>query len=1065
MWHPGGGQWQVTDDKGVVYSFGDNGAGYGYDENDQTISGISSWFIATITTPSTGTIKFKYGTQITGPSGNFLGNRLYRDDATIKDAGNQNPSAVNDIATGQTPTAIFNSQCPPGSPLTFTTNSGGEDNFSLSYLTEIDFDNGKLSFSYNISTNNLLLNDCTITDLQNNTIRTVHFNFEDIPGTDVFLANNNSKTVQDITFRDNGSNDIEKYSFDYYPGVNGGTQIGFGKAKDWWGFCNDLSMGQAYSGSYIPWTSVDIINGSSTVTQSTNSSATIKAPSFAAKLVGMIKTVHYPTGGTADYTYESNFYIDHTGAPAEGPGIRVKQILLQDGYGRKVGKNYAYTGGYIMREPSLYDFFTEVWRMIIKDYNTGIFQNDYIGSYRYRQYSSEPMGGAAPAYRFPVYYSGVIITDYSDDNIPNGRTTLTYSFPAYHYQHYPAAIIGNTGVPGLSLGIGNVTSFETEAWIYDEFTKLQPSGKVLEKYDPSTSTYKTVSNTTYNYATLNQVSIPQSSIYKYMELPLCTGFGAGSSAWYCQLMTNSTYLWQPYWPMDRSINCAIQKPVSEITTNYDDNGNPMSVTTNYYYDNLVNVNPTRTTTTTSDGRTVTNYTTFPNDYPSGTAFIDGLITRNMVSSPIEQVQTSTTGSTTRIVSGKIATYTGAALNQVWRTESATPIAQASFKMSNRALGTLPPTGSASAFSQDASYTLRLTYNVYDSKNNPLTVTPNNNYPISYQWGYSQMYPTAEVHNAPNKDVFYTGFEEGDGNSTAGDSKAGVYSHASTAYSKGLTGLDNGSYVLSYWQKSGSVWNLVSSTVSVTTGSYTISLGSGLQVDELRFYPASATIKTFTFQPLVGMTSQCDEKDLFTYYEYDSFGRLGVIRDKDNNILKRLCYDYQGVSTNCEISWNDFQAGSFQKSNCGCTAVGQFVTLSVPANTYHAYSKTGANLLALNYIAANGQAYADAQSSGTYCTNLTAQTINYINNVNDVICVTFTNTCTNTPYSYTLSAHTSPTMPVTLASLPAGMYNISIGECSHTIPHSFTIGSNSVSNTTNAAFSNVYFTTTTTIYVN
>src|SRR5207253_2949515 len=154
---------------------------YGYDESDQTISAISSWFISTIATPSADTIKFKYVTQITGPSGNFLGTRLYRDDATIKDAGNQNSSASTDIATGQTASTIFNAQCPPGSPLTFTNSGGGEDNLSLSYLTEIDFDNGKVNFTYNISTNNLLLNDCIITDLQNNTIRTAHFNFMNIP--------------------------------------------------------------------------------------------------------------------------------------------------------------------------------------------------------------------------------------------------------------------------------------------------------------------------------------------------------------------------------------------------------------------------------------------------------------------------------------------------------------------------------------------------------------------------------------------------------------------------------------------------------------------------------------------------------------------------------------------------------------------------------------------------------------------------------------------------------------------------------------------------------------------
>jgi YD repeat-containing protein len=41
-----------------------------------------------------------------------------------------------------------------------------------------------------------------------------------------------------------------------------------------------------------------------------------------------------------------------------------------------------------------------------------------------------------------------------------------------------------------------------------------------------------------------------------------------------------------------------------------------------------------------------------------------------------------------------------------------------------------------------------------------------------------------------------------------------------------------------------------------------------------------------------MTSQSDFNNRPTSYEYDSFGRLKIIRDKDGKILKNFDYQYQ-----------------------------------------------------------------------------------------------------------------------------------------------------------------------------
>jgi len=161
---------------------------------------------------------------------------------------------------------------------------------------------------------------------------------------------------------------------------------------------------------------------------------------------------------------------------------------------------------------------------------------------------------------------------------------------------------------------------------------------------------------------------------------------------------------------------------------------------------------------------------------------------------------------------------------------------------------------------------------------------------SYQWGYNKTYPVAQITNAPANDIFYEGFEEGAGNSAVNDCRTGHYSY-SGAYAHTLSALDAGKYVLSYWQKVSGSWQLQRSIVTVTGGAYTISLSTG-QIDDVRFYPSDALMTTYTYDPLIGITSITDEKGVTNYYEYDTFQRLINVKDKDGNLLKHTDYHYQ-----------------------------------------------------------------------------------------------------------------------------------------------------------------------------
>ncbi len=58
------------------------------------------------------------------------------------------------------------------------------------------------------------------------------------------------------------------------------------------------------------------------------------------------------------------------------------------------------------------------------------------------------------------------------------------------------------------------------------------------------------------------------------------------------------------------------------------------------------------------------------------------------------------------------------------------------------------------------------------------------------------------------------------------------------------------------------------------------------------------VNTLTYSPLIGVTSETDANGNTKFYEYDGFNRLKLIRDKNNNILKKICYNFQGQQTEC-----------------------------------------------------------------------------------------------------------------------------------------------------------------------
>jgi len=53
---------------------------------------------------------------------------------------------------------------------------------------------------------------------------------------------------------------------------------------------------------------------------------------------------------------------------------------------------------------------------------------------------------------------------------------------------------------------------------------------------------------------------------------------------------------------------------------------------------------------------------------------------------------------------------------------------------------------------------------------------------------------------------------------------------------------------------------------------------------------NSLVTTYTYKPLVGLTSKCDSKENCQFYEYDSLNRIQFIKDNNENILKEYNYN-------------------------------------------------------------------------------------------------------------------------------------------------------------------------------
>jgi YD repeat-containing protein len=344
--------------------------------------------------------------------------------------------------------------------------------------------------------------------------------------------------------------------------------------------------------------------------------------------------------------------------------------------------------------------------------------------------------------------------------------------------------------------------------------------------------------------------------------------------------------------------------------------NILTNTTNVISESNSHTAHTQTESFSSKGQSVKEKIKYSFDYDTSVAIVSpnaaaikSLLRRNILT-PIEKLQVKKINNVEYVTGGLINIFRAdrPVISKIYSLKISVPVPYNSFVASF-----IDASGN---FIMDSRYEERAAVTRYDEFNNAMEDVKVGQTPNTHLWDYKKTYLIADIRNSDSASSAYTSFEaDGTGNwqiaGSGRDNSQGLTGRSSYELSNGnivKTGLSTTqTYWVTYWSRSGSAIVVAGTQGSPITGrtangwtcfkhkvtgvaQVTLS-GTGL-IDELRLHPMDAEMTTYTYEPLLGISSTADVDNHTTYYEYDHFGRLKLIRDMDGNIVKTYDYHYK-----------------------------------------------------------------------------------------------------------------------------------------------------------------------------
>lgn len=310
----------------------------------------------------------------------------------------------------------------------------------------------------------------------------------------------------------------------------------------------------------------------------------------------------------------------------------------------------------------------------------------------------------------------------------------------------------------------------------------------------------------------------------------------------------------------------------KVETTYENGLATLSTETEYVYDNVKHAQLSQELLTGSDGKQNVTVIKYPDDYAEP-GNLQTLKDKHIVSLPIKK-EMIVNGNQ---IDGNVVLYNDIGQpKEIYRYETA--------------LLKAPAVHDNAQLIPSSDYRLKLEYEYYPVTNTTKEIIPSNAPKKSYLWGYGNTLPIAEVLNASADEVLFVSFEDENGTleSVGNRARTGHKYWNSGSYDfMTHAGFSPGTALkMSYWYWENNKWNF-SGVVDFNNA-----LNNGSRLDDIRVFPYGSPMVTYTYDPLIGVTTVTGPSNITSYYEYDAFGRLEIVRDADQNIVNHYKYHYK-----------------------------------------------------------------------------------------------------------------------------------------------------------------------------
>ena len=641
------------------------------------------------------------------------------------------------------------------------------------------------------------------------------------------------------------------------------------KAQDWWGYYNGVGANSTltYTIPAAGYPGGIVLSGDRT-------------PSVEYTKAWVIEKINYPTGGYTRFEFEGNDGFQETTYRTIG-GLRVKKTEDYDGVNNTLSTtnftykktdntssgtlqtlpNYTYYWTYLFHQPETLQ--TSWWEYFLNE-------------------TSNPSQSLSYINGSPVIYTRVKM-DKDVAGQSNGYSI--HEFTSFPSQHSPDDNFPFVQKQDLEWSQGLPTK-ETYYNSNNEIVKF-----VENEYD------------FFNYAPL---STDQQSRNLIAGLRHWDNMGTPSQNMYGARAYYLTY--------GRS---ELKKTTEKI---YGQSGSVLETITERFYDNQYFV-LTKTKTKTGKGDNIETRMYYPFNYnTTGLSNKTALINANRINELVSTETWQDNSGTSYLKNARVSDF--AVFNSMVK-ESKVIAVETAGMLSLSTVGAFNPDN----LKRHSSFKDQVLITAYDTKGRFIDMTNTGQLNSAIIWGKSNNYPICSAKNASSSEIAYTSFEL-DGNSSwqninqssIVDAKGvtGEKYYQQTSFNISKSTLNSGTvYKITYWSKNGSYavsgnqsgWPKTLRTITIdgqtwtcyeheATGQSTISISGTGSIDELRLYPKNAVMTTISYNPLLGITTQCDHNNQLVFYEYDGFFRLYQVKDQDGNILKKICYNYYGMIENC-----------------------------------------------------------------------------------------------------------------------------------------------------------------------